>query len=125
MITKADLFIIICLILISMALFLVFGLGYSGRDQVLKIYSENKLYAEYDLLSIKGPFELKVDNQYGNLTVYISQDEVCVIDSDCEDKLCTGYSINKINQIITCVPNRVLIEIKNSKKKSDVDMVVY
>lgn len=50
---------------------------------------------------------------------------VSVAESGCGDKICmrTG-KISKRGEVIICVPNKVIVEIKGSTKESDVDAVL-
>lgn len=83
--------------------------------------------ADFARISIDGEpvktLDLRSDSRhsFGNLKVQIKDNAICVVDSDCADKVCvnTGW-ISKPGQSCVCLPNRISIEIIG---QSDVDAV--
>ena len=83
--------------------------------------------ADFARVSINGvhnkTVNLRGDGEYsfGNVKVQVKNKAICVVDSNCADKVCvnTGW-ISKPGQSCVCLPNRVSIEIVG---KGDVDAV--
>lgn len=126
MTTKYDKFIIILLFILSVLFFSVFAYYGKSSERVLNIFSDGRLYASYDLEALKSDAEIKVENENGYLTVYISGEKCYVTDSDCKDKLCMRqYPINNAGETITCLPNKIFMEIVAESNDEDVDMVAF
>ena len=124
-ITKADFLVMIILIFLSVFSFLFAFSSKTEGNKVLNIYSDGRLYATYELEKTDKPFEVNVDNKFGSLTICVSKEKCYVKNSDCKDKLCVRQKeIVEANQILTCIPNKVIVEIASQKEK-DVDMVAY
>lgn len=124
MITKYDRYLIIFYIFLSLSFFMMF-LTYGSEVRYLNIYSDGKLYASYNLEEINQDFEEIIKNKRGSVSLLISKEKCSVIDASCKDKLCKKqHSINEVNEKITCLPNRILIEIV-SEKNDKVDMVAF
>ena len=126
MITRYDKCIIALFLCLSVLFFSVFALKGKESSRILNIYSDGSLYATYKLDELNKAFEEKIENKRGSLTVYISGEKCFVQDADCKDKLCKKqHPINDVNQTITCLPNRILIEIVSEKLDEKVDMVAF
>lgn len=125
MLSRFDKIIIFILIILSLILFLCFGLSsINSSGRILKIQSEGEIYAEYKLDSQVAEKELQVKNKNGNCTIFISKNEVYVKNADCKDELCIGKKISKVGQTIVCLPNKILIYIV-SEKDTKIDSVAY
>ncbi len=93
-----------------------------GERVVITI--DNKEYAVYNFSDIKGEKVIDIKTEFGSNTVLIKENSVCVTDASCPDKLdVKAGEINKTNQIIVCLPNKLMIEIKGGERK--VDKVTY
>lgn len=126
MITRYDKYIIAFFLCLSVLFFSVFTFKGENNKKILNIYSEGSLYATYKLDEINKGFIEKVENRRGSVTVYISGEKCFVQDADCGDKLCIKqHSIGDVNQTITCLPNRILIEIVSEKIDEKVDTVAF
>ncbi|MBU1086979.1 MAG: NusG domain II-containing protein [Candidatus Omnitrophica bacterium] len=61
----------------------------------------------------------------GRMQAEVKMGKIRILTSDCAQKICVGTGfIQYVGQVIVCVPNKVLIEIK-SEKKPFLDAVVY
>ena len=126
MITRYDKCIIAFFLCVSVLFFSVFAFKGKSNVRILNIYSDGRLYATYKLDELDRGFKEKIENKRGSLTLYISGEKCFVQDADCKDKLCKKqHPINDVNQTITCLPNRILIEIVSEKLDEKVDMVAF
>ena len=126
MITRYDKCIVAFFLCLSVLFFSVFAFKGKSNVRILNIYSDGRLYATYNLDELNKDFKEKIENKRGSLTVYISGEKCFVQDADCKDKLCKKqHPINDVNQTITCLPNRILIEIISEKHGEKVDMVAF
>lgn len=76
----------------------------NGYEYMSVYLSEENLYKEYT-----------IETEYGVNTLFVSDEGICVIDSNCPDKTCinTGFTNNPIKPVI-CMPNRLEIVIEGS-----------
>ena len=123
--TAADKFITVFLILISVAAMLfssLFIVRSGGERVVISVNGEN--YASYNFSDIDEIKTVEIKTEFGSNTVKIDKNSVWVEKSDCPDKLdIKAGKISKTNQMIVCLPNRLIIEIKGGETK--VDKVTY
>ena len=93
-----------------------------GERVVIQV--DNKEYATYNFSDIKGEKMIDIKTEFGENTVLIRENSVCVTDASCPDKLdVKAGEISKTNQVIVCLPNKLMIEIKGGERK--VDKVTY
>ena len=120
------------LIIIYISISLFFGWYFSngntvGRSDiaVLEIFSNNNLYATYDL-PVKEPIKLRIDSQYGHNVVIVEDSGASMLESDCKDQGCGKEgTISKPGQMVVCLPNRLVVQIVGIKKDDNVDAVSY
>lgn len=111
------------LIIIFAVIFVVFVMGAFVINSIqpegnIAIISVNgKEVKEVDL-SVEETFDLKTE--YGNNTIQIKDGVISVCEADCPDKLCVrhGGLRNKYDAIV-CLPNKIVIEYKNSSGEID------
>lgn len=93
-----------------------------GEKVVITV--DKKEYASYNFSDVDKEITLKINTEFGSNTVVIDKNSVRVTEADCPDKLdVKAGSINQTNQMIVCLPNRLMIEIKGGERK--VDKVTY
>lgn len=127
MIKKGD-FAVIAFFLVLAAMFWIriFAFSDAKSEKVLKVYSENKLYAEYDLNGIKKEKNITVKSSKGSIKISFSKDGARAEESDCKDKICIGMGrISKAGQSFVCVPSEIYAEIVSKKESGGVDAVAY
>ncbi len=69
---------------------------------------------------------IAIETKFGYNLIEIGDEEVRVIEADCPDQLDVkqGY-ISRTNEIIVCLPNRLVIEIKGETDDSEVDYMTH
>lgn len=120
------------LIIIYISISLVFGWYFSNENTyiasngtVLEIFSENNLYATYDL-PVKEPIKLRIDSQYGYNIVIIEDNEASILESDCRDQVCVKEgAIDSPGEMIVCLPNKLVVQIIGKKGENEIDGVSY
>ncbi|MCF6465382.1 hypothetical protein C3E90_05685 [Clostridium sp. Cult2] len=67
---------------------------------------------------------IPVETEYGYNLIEIDDEKVRVIEADCPDQLDVkqGY-ISKVGEVIVCLPNRLVIEIKGIDDEVDIDHI--
>ena len=110
-----DWFIIIlffALIIISMKL-----LWNLPQGQYLEIYKNNEILATY---SLNQQITKTINGAKGETKITINNGKVRFSSAPCAKKYCIHQGwINKANQIILCIPNKISISILGSNKNYD------
>ncbi len=87
------------------------------QGKYLEIYKKNEILATY---SLNQELKKKIQGPKGVTEVIISNGKVRFASSPCPKKYCIHQGwINKANQIIVCIPNKISISIVGGKKKYD------
>ncbi|OPX45434.1 hypothetical protein CLHUN_08040 [Ruminiclostridium hungatei] len=97
-----------------------FGVILSGRakedrgSKIAGIYQEGSAIYSIALDSVKKPYSIKIKGEKGINTVTVEPGRICVSEADCPDKSCVNCRwISKPGQMVVCLPNRLMIKIKN------------
>lgn len=95
--------------------------GSAGTPTVL-IYSDHKLVYEQELTDALTD-TVRIDSEWGYNIVHIEQGEVHIEEANCPDLTCTkDWHIRRSGQMIFCLPNRLIVEIKGIQQ-AEVDDV--
>lgn len=70
--------------------------------------------------------QIPVKTEFGYNLIEIGDGKVRVIEADCPDKLDVkqGY-IERPGEVIVCLPNKLVIEIKGENKDNDIDYISH
>ncbi len=124
-IKKLDILLISIYLLISVGAAIYFtidGLNvHEGAIEVI-ISVENQ---EYDRFTLPVPKmkEIVIETERGRNVLVVEGDHIDMLASDCNDQICVHQGeISTPNEMIVCLPNQVVIEIKG-KKKIEVDQI--
>ena len=120
---KGDSIILFCIlagILLSLAAFWIPRRDAQDRQAVIIV--DGNEYARYKL-SPNFSEIIEINTQFGYNKLEIDCGKIRMLDASCEDKIDVKMgTIEKVNETIICLPNRVLVTIKG---QSEVDMVSY
>ncbi len=120
---KGDWMIASCILtamLLSFAAFWVPERDAQERQAVIIV--DGTEYARYKL-SPNFSEIIEINTQFGYNKLEIDCGKIRMLDASCEDKIDVKMgTIEKVNETIICLPNRVLVTIKG---QSEVDMVSY
>lgn len=124
--TKGDKIVILFIFISSISLFFIINLTNvnSGNKYIsVQINGEEVKQITFGNQS-KKTYPIK--SKFGENILEVDKDKVRVIEASCPDKLDVkqGY-IKNIGEIIVCVPNRLVIEIKSNKDLLDLDATIY
>ena len=125
--TKGDKYLIISIIVLSLvSLFYI-------KDSALNV-DEKYISVQVDGKEIKRIIfhkkiigkTIPIETEFGYNLIEIGDGKVRVIEASCPDQLDVkqGY-ISKIGEIIVCLPNRLVIEIKGLDNERDVDYISH
>ncbi|MCQ4923710.1 NusG domain II-containing protein [Tissierella carlieri] len=123
--TKADKILIIVIIAISLvSLGFIKNSATGYKEKYISIQVDGKEYKKiiFDK-SVIGK-TIPIETEFGYNLIEIGDGEVKVIDADCPDKLdVLQGTISKAGEIIVCLPNKLVVEIKGSEEIRDVDYI--
>lgn len=106
MVKKADIILLICIILLSVALFIsfLFFQGNSGNTLVVTVDGK-----EYCRVSLNEDTEIVLPEN----TVAIKDGKAYMKNADCKDKICINQGeIGKIGETVVCLPGGVILEVE-------------
>ena len=84
------------------------------KGEYLEIYKNNKILATY---SLNQKITKLINGEKGETKITIDNGKVRFSSAPCTKKYCIHQGwINKANQIIICIPNKISISILGSKK---------
>lgn len=85
-----------------------------GTEVVISV--QNKVY-ERITLPVAERREIRIDTELGHNIIEIEGDKVHMHTSDCDNQICVNQGeISKPKEMIVCLPNELLIEIKGTQK---------
>lgn len=125
---KWDFIIIVLLVLIS---FIPYGIKFFNSKAYSKIYAEVSINGNLvKILSLDdASFNdiLTFESDFGINKIKIENNSISVIDADCPDHICKeSIPASKVGDIIVCLPNRFVVEIKGTEiNNSETDAVSH
>lgn len=118
---KNDIILIAVIVLLALIGFGGISLYFSGstKDAEVIVYLDGKEYGRYPLRQEKV---IEIRQEDGNYNaVQIKDGKADMLDASCPDGICVKhYSISKRGENIVCLPNKIVVEIKNGAE-SEVD----
>ena len=106
---------IISFVLISALFILLSGKKEQGDFVVLEI--DGRVIKTFSLLE---DTEYTYNGDYSN-TISVKNGRVCISDANCPDKTCVNSkSISNPNEVICCLPNKLLLRVVSDKNEVDV-----
>lgn len=72
---------------------------------------------------------MRIETEYGYNVLEFGDEELKIIDASCLDKLCIKMgSIKRVGQLLVCLPNRLVIEIReggDAPSNDEIDSVIF
>lgn len=116
---KGDFILIGIVLCLAAAGFLLFRLADRDPGGTLTVTVDGEVYGSYDLGEDQ---EISLDLERGHNRFRISQGKVTMIEADCPDKYCVAHApITKSQELIICLPHRVVLEITSGEEAKDID----
>ncbi len=123
MLTKGDKILIVSIVILSiLSLIYIKNFAFTNEENYISIQVDGeeikKVIFDKKLIGKTMPIE----TEFGYNLIEIGDQKVRVIDADCPDKLDVkqGY-ISKSGEVIVCLPNKLVIEIKGIGDDVDID----
>lgn len=119
---KLDYLIIVVLALFTITSFVgtIINSNRKYNEKYVQIEVDGKLYKTYPLLNHEET--IKIKTKLGENLIEIKEGKVHILDADCPDKVCIkdGY-ISEPGQILVCLPNKVVVEVKGKVNTQELD----
>lgn len=124
---KGDKILIFLVILVSIVMFFIMnnqGLEHQNKYISIQVNGDEIKKITLDKSTKSKTYPIETD--YGYNLIEVKSDSVKVIEADCKDKLDVKQGkINKVGDIIVCMPNRLVVEIKSDKENTDYDILNF
>lgn len=122
-VNKHDIILIVFTVIIAVLLMVLFNLYlYKGVATGVEIHYDGKLLESYSFDKLPKEKTLEINTDIGYNIINICNNKVSVTNSSCNDKVCNGFYISKPNQVIVCLPNKLVIKLVGA---SEVDSISY
>lgn len=84
--------------------------GHAGHMAEIRI--DGALYKSIDLDAVTVPYEIEIQTDYGENTIYVEHGKISVTHADCPDQICVKQGAIQSSTVpIACVPHHLSIEI--------------
>ncbi|AFS78017.1 hypothetical protein DUF1312 [Gottschalkia acidurici 9a] len=126
--TKWDKYLAALIILLSLSsMIYIKNIATNKGNKYAVIEVDGKEYKKITFSNDNEKKHLEIKTQYGYNKVEIQGEKVRVIDADCPDKLDVKQGwISSVDEVIVCLPNRLVIEIRGEKNSQDeIDSISY
>ena len=125
--TKADkiLIVLVFLLAIGTSFYVKNSVSTEGESYVsIQVEGREVEKIIFDRLLIGKTIEINTD--YGFAQVEIGDGEVWLKHSTCPDQLCLRSGrISRTGEMLVCLPNKIVVEIKNDNIGNQIDMINY
>lgn len=127
LLTKGDKFLIVFVIILS---FISIGFinqqALSNDDKYISIQVNGEEIKRIIFDKKIVGKTIPIETEYGFNLVEIGDERVRVIEADCPDQIDVkqGY-ISQIGELIVCLPNKLVVEIKGFSQDRDIDIMNY
>lgn len=121
--TKGDKILIVAVIIINViSLWLVKNIAFNQNSKYISVQVNGEEIKRIIFDKNMVGKQIPIETEYGYNLIEIGDEKVRVIEADCPDKLDVkqGY-ISRVGEVIVCLPNRLVIEIKGTRAETNVD----
>ncbi|WP_100065093.1 NusG domain II-containing protein [Miniphocaeibacter massiliensis] len=125
-ITKGDKIVIIAIVIIAILLFFkIQKSNFDSENKYISIQVDSKEIKKI-LIDSNTNGRYPIETKFGKNVIEIRNGKIHVIEASCPDKLDVkqGY-IENMGEMIVCIPNRLIIQIKNNEKNTELDAINY
>lgn len=119
MIKKRDIMLIGIVLLLAGAMAFVMQVGNKLPAEAVRVMVDGNEYGSYLL---KDNQTIEINNEFGHNRVVIADGTVSMEAADCPDQYCVEHvAIGRTNEVIVCLPHKLVVEIMASTQESDID----
>lgn len=122
-IKKADILLVLLLLVISAALLIPKYIDKSRVKAV--IYKDGKVVKEIDLSAVKEPYEFDL-NSTPKAKLRVENGSIRYSYAECHDRLCINSGeLSKPGDTAACLPSKTLVVIEGEKDSEAPDVITY
>lgn len=123
LIKKADIILIVLLLLVCAALLIPKQFDKTPVKAV--VYKDGKVVKEIDLSSVKEPYDFDLGST-PKAVLKVENGSICYSYADCHDKLCINSGkLSKPGDTAACLPSKTLVVIEGEKSSDEPDVITY
>lgn len=126
--TKWDKYLIILVLLLSLVgIFFVKYYSATAGEKYISVQVDGKEVKKISFGANMVGKTIDIETEFGYNKIEIGDEKVRVIEADCPDKLDVKQGwISTQGEIIVCLPNRMVVEIKSEKNTvNEIDHISY
>lgn len=124
-IRKGDIIVIVLIICSIAGIFLFTNRKITTGSKYIRVSVDGKEIQKIHIDEKLMGKTIKIDTDHGYNLLELTDDGIKIIESDCPDKICMHMGeISSINDIIVCLPHKLVIEIKSDNENSELDAVI-
>lgn len=125
--TKGDKILIFTIIIISIAsLIFIKNSGNRYKEKYISIQVDGKEYKKIIFDKLMVGKTIPIETEFGYNLIEIGDEKVRIIEASCPDELDVKQGfISMPGEIIVCLPNKLVIEIKGTEGIRDVDHISH
>jgi hypothetical protein len=123
---RTDIIIVLSILLISLAIWVFYGLFYADTPVMAEIYYESRLVERVDLGKNEDRVFTIPQNEHVVFRVF-RDGSICFEESDCRDRICIrSGKLKTVGQSAACLPNKIILKIvrKDRYSKDDPDIII-
>ena len=118
---KREALLFVVILVLSLIGLLLVRLFTKSTGYQVKIFVDQ---IEYGIYSLQENQTICIETAYGKNIVEIFDGEVNVKEADCPDQICVRHlPIAKQNEVIVCLPHKLVVEVHSEEKKLEIDAV--
>ena len=126
---KKAVFGLICtiILLLVISVFCIFLMNSSGKSYTAYIYQDGCLINTIDLSAVTQDYELTYEATDGGYNIItIKPGQIAVTDASCPDHVCVNQGFIHNSMLpITCLPNKLVIQLKENTLGLTPDVITY
>lgn len=121
--TKYDILLIVIVLVISVTMIICSFFTNTGNATGFEIHVDGKLHSSYSFSELRNGEVIEIQTEYGYNKFLYNNSSIKCIDTNCKDKIeLKAGTINKVNQILVCLPHKLTIQIVG---KNNIDGISY
>jgi len=99
----------------------------TGKNKYADVYQNGVLIHTIDLAAVRQTYTFTVEGKNGAENVIeVRKGEIGMISASCPDQICVNMGFISTEAIpVTCLPNHIVIEIRDGTDKQTLDGVAY
>lgn len=124
---RSDIFVvgIILIVALSVALFTMKPNEETSKGKYISIQIDGEEVEQIEWSKENINKEFRFEGIKGYNIIQVGKSDVKMIEANCPDQICVHNApIKEVGEMIVCLPHRVIVEIKEDNRTSDLDIML-